>query len=230
MQHRIEHGTAFALATLMLEPGEAATAEAGAMVSMLPGLEVQTSSGGGGVGGVLKGLKRAALGGESFFMNTYVAKEAGELALAPGFPGDIVHRTIGAEPVYLTSGNYLASSAGVDVDTKWGGAKTFFSGEGLFLLKVTGPGDLFVSSYGAITEVDLGAGRAHIVDTGHLVGFTEGTGYEVRKFAGWKSTILGGEGLVVELTGPGTAWLQTRSPDALVDWISPRLPKQKSSS
>jgi uncharacterized protein (TIGR00266 family) len=228
MEHRIQYGPAYALATLSLDSGDSVMAEAGAMVSMSPGLEIKTSA--SGAGGLLKGLKRAALGGESFFMNTFVANAPGELALAPTLPGDIVYRALGAETVYLTSGSYLASSSGVDVDTKWGGAKTFFSSEGLFLLKVTGPGDLFVSSYGAIEEIPLVAGQSHVVDSGHMVAFSDGVGYKVRKFAGWKSTLLGGEGLVVELTGPGTAWIQTRSSDALIDWIAPRLPSKGTNS
>ena len=177
MEQRIENSGAFALATLGLDSGEAVTAEAGAMVSMSPGLEVQTK---GRSGGLLKGLKSSVLGGESFFVNTYVAQDPAELSVAPALPGDIVHRMLGAETVYLTSGSYLASSASVEVDTSWGGAKTFFSGEGLFLLKVTGPGDLFASSYGAIAELELSEGQKHIVDTSHVVGFTEGVGYEVR--------------------------------------------------
>ena len=63
-----------------------------------------------------------------------------------------------------------------------------------------------------------------------MVAFSDGVGYKVRKFAGWKSTLLGGEGLVVELTGPGTAWIQTRSSDALIDWIAPRLPSKGTNS
>ena len=86
-----------------------------------------------------------------------------------------------------------------------------------------------MSSYGAIEELSLAAGDVHIVDSGHMVAFTDGVQYKVRKFAGWKSTLLGGEGLVVELTGPGTAWMQTRSADALVDWIAPRLPSMRTS-
>jgi uncharacterized protein (TIGR00266 family) len=224
MEHRIQYGPAYALATLSLTAGESVMAEAGAMVSMSPGLEVQTSA--SGAGGLLKGLKRATLGGQSFFMNTFVANAPAELALAPTLPGDIVYRTLGPETIYLTSGSYLASSTGVDVDTKWGGAKTFFSREGLFLLKVTGPGDLLVSSYGAIEEIPLEAGATHVVDSGHIVAFTDGVDYKVRKFAGWKSTLLGGEGLVVELTGPGSAWMQTRSADAFIDWLAPRLPSK----
>ena len=226
MEHRIEYGPAYALVTLSLQSGESVMTEAGAMVMMSPGLEIKTSA--SGAGGLLKGLRRAALGGESFFMNTYVANAPGELALAPTLPGDIVQRTLGAETIYLTSGCYLASETSVDVDTKWGGAKTFFSSQGLFLLKVTGPGELILSSYGAIRELPLEAGQTQVVDSGHVVGFTDGVGYQVRKFAGWKSTLLGGEGLVVELTGPGTAWVQTRSAQAFVDWLAPLLPKDTS--
>lgn len=229
METRVEYGPAFAQATLVLQAGESVMSEAGAMVAMSPDLAVQTSaSGGAGLGGMMKSLKRA-VGGESFFMNTYTAGDrGGYLTVAPQLPGDVVHRPLGPETVYLTSGNYLASEAAVDVDTSWGGAKTFFSGEGLVLLRITGPGDLLVSAYGAIQEVPLQPGQSHVVDTGHVVGFTEGVGYQVRKFGGWKSTVLGGEGLVVELTGPGTAWVQTRSPRALLDWLIPKLPKTSS--
>jgi uncharacterized protein (TIGR00266 family) len=223
MEHTIQYGPAFAMATLSLEAGESVMTEAGAMVSMSPGLEVQTSA--SGQGGFLKGLRRAALGGETFFMNTYVATAPAQLALAPPLPGDIVPRTLGAETIYLTSGCYLASSTTVDVDTKWGGAKMLLSREGLFLLKVTGPGDILVSCYGAIEEIPLADGATHTVDSGHLVAFTDGVKYNLRKFAGWKSTLLGGEGFVIELTGPGSAWMQTRSADAFIDWIAPRLPK-----
>ena len=86
-----------------------------------------------------------------------------------------------------------------------------------------------VASYGAIEEIELGPGEQFTVDTGHLVTFTEGMGFNVRKIAGWKSTIFGGEGLVVDLTGPGKATLQTRSEDAFLSWLLPKLPSQNAS-
>src|SRR6478735_1136690 len=94
MEHEIKYGPAYAVATLSLDSGESVRAEAGAMVSMSPGLEVQTSA--SNAGGLLKGLRRAALGGESFFMNTFVASAPAQLSLAPPLPGDIVHRVLGA--------------------------------------------------------------------------------------------------------------------------------------
>jgi uncharacterized protein (AIM24 family) len=96
------------------------------------------------------------------------------------------------------------------------------------MLKCTGSGELVVSSYGGIQAIDLAAGQTYTVDTGHMVGWGEGVRYDVRKAGGWKSTILGGEGLVVELTGPGRIYIQTRSEDAFLDWLIPKLPTQRS--
>jgi uncharacterized protein (TIGR00266 family) len=127
----------------------------------------------------------------------------------------------------VQSGSYVASSEGVSVDTKWGGAKTFFAREGLILLKVSGTGTLLLSSYGAIHEVDLGPGQGYTVDTGHLVAFTEGVGFNVRRVGGLKSTLFSGEGLVVDLTGPGKVFMQTRSEDAFLSWLVPKLPKER---
>ena len=92
--------------------------------------------------------------------------------------------------VYLQSGSYLASSTSIDIDSKWGGAKTFFSKEGLFMLKCSGIGDLVVSSYGAVQAVDLAPGQTYTVDTGHMVGWHAGVSYEVKKVGNWKSTML----------------------------------------
>jgi uncharacterized protein (TIGR00266 family) len=225
MRTEISFSPAFAMATLHLDQGEAVSAEAGAMMAMTTDVQIQTST----KGGVLKGLRRSVLGGESFFMNTFTATGPdARVVVAPALPGDIVTWTLGGNTIYLQSGSYLASSGTVDVDSKWGGAKTFFSREGLFMLRCTGAGELVVSSYGAIQAIDLPAGQSYLVDTGHMVGWEEGVGYEVHKAGNWKSTVLGGEGLVVRLTGPGRVYIQTRSPDSFIDWLVPKLPSQRS--
>jgi uncharacterized protein (TIGR00266 family) len=128
----------------------------------------------------------------------------------------------------VQSGSWIASDSGIEVDTKWGGAKTFFSGEGLFLLKCTGLGDLLMSSYGAILERTLAPGESYTLDTGHVVAFDESITYSVRKAGNWKTTLLGGEGLVTEFTGPGRLWMQTRSPADFLSWLVPQLPTQRS--
>jgi uncharacterized protein (TIGR00266 family) len=169
------------------------------------------------------------LGGESFFMNTFTASGPdAHVLFAPALPGDIVNWELDGRTVFLQSGSYLASSQDIDIDSKWGGAKTFFSREGLFMLKCAGTGNLLVSSYGAIATVDLVDGQTYIVDSGHMVGWDEGVKYEVQKAGSWKSTILGGEGLVVHLTGAGRVYVQTRSQDAFLDWLIPKLPTQRS--
>ena len=150
------------------------------------------------------------------------------MIVAPALVGDVIKWPLTGNTVYVQSGSYLAAPDSISVDSKWGGAKTFFSKEGLFMLKCSGVGDLIVSSYGAIHQVDLAAGESYIVDTGHMVGWDEGISYEVEKVGNWKSTLLGGEGLIVKLTGPGTAYVQTRSPSGFIDWLVPKLPTQRS--
>jgi uncharacterized protein (TIGR00266 family) len=225
MRVGIEYSPAYAIANIGLDEGEGIRTEAGAMVAMSPNMAMETKA----QGGVLGGLKRMALGGESFFINTYTALGGpGEVTVGPALPGDVIHLPLADHTVFVQSGSYLACGTGIEVDTKWGGAKTFFSGEGLFLLKCTGTGDLVLSSYGAVKTLDLAQGQTHLMDTGHMVAFSEGTGYEVQKVGGWKSTLLSGEGLVVKLTGPGRVWMQTRSPGGFIAWLVPQLPTQSS--
>ena len=104
----------------------------------------------------------------------------------------------------VQSGSWLACDPDVQVDTKWRGPKTFFSGEGLFLLRCSGDGDMIVSSFGAIERRTLAPDEVLKIDTGHIVAFGEGLSYHVSKVGGWKSTLLSGEGLVATFTGPGT--------------------------
>lgn len=225
MQTEILYRPSYSLAVVKLNPNETLQVEGGAMVSMTPNLKLETKA----KGGILKSLARSVLGGESFFMNTYTApSEGGEITLAPALPGDVQLMELQNEVLMVQSGSYVASSQGINVDTKWGGAKTFFGSEGLIMLKVSGTGTLIVSSYGAIHPVELAAGQKYVVDTGHLVTFEDRLDFRVQKVAGWKSTLFSGEGLVVELTGPGKLTLQTRSEDAFLAWLMPHLPKRGS--
>jgi uncharacterized protein (TIGR00266 family) len=220
----IQFSPSFALAVIRLAPGGEIKAEAGAMTSMSGDVEIATKA----QGGIMSGLKRSVLGGESFFINTFSSPQGGELTVSATLPGDIVQMPVSGTPMMVQSGSWLASEVGVEVDTKWGGAKTFFSGEGLFLLRCTGAGDMLVSSYGAITDRTLGPGEVYKIDTGHIVAFEEGIGYQVNKVGGWKSTLLSGEGLVATFTGPGRLWVQTRSPADFLGWLIPQLPTQHS--
>ena len=225
MQVEIKYDPAFAIAFVTLDQGEGIRAESGAMVSHSAGLQMQTST----QGGFMKGLKRA-VGGESFFMNTFTATQPGDqIGLASPLPGDIAHWPLTGQTVYLQSGAYLASGLGIDVDSSWGGSKGFFGAGSLIVLKVSGTDDLLVSAYGAIHAIDLAPGQSYVVDTGHLVGWSEGVATQVNKAGGgWKQTLLGGEGLVCTLTGPGRIYLQTRSTIDFVNWLIPQLPTPSS--
>lgn len=223
MQTQILYRPAYSLAVVKLDPRETIQVEAGSMVSMTPGIAIQTTMSGGLVGA----LKRSILGGESFFMNTYQAPaQGGEITLAPALPGDLVEQDMRGDALLVQSGSYVASSQSIVTDTKWTGARTFFASEGPFMLNCSGTGTLIMSSYGAIHEVTLRAGESYTVDTGHLVAFSYGMGFKVRTIAGIKSTLFSGEGLVVDLTGPGRILIQTRSADAFLTWLVPVLQRR----
>lgn len=211
----------YALGVCKLAGGEQVRVEGGAMVSMSAGIQVETKA----TGGFLKSLARKALASESFFQNVFTAPpEGGHVTVAPALPGDVAIVRLEGQSYLIQGGSYMASEMGVETDSKWGGAKTFFGGEGLFMLRCSGHGQVVVSSYGAIHEFDLAAGQSYTVDTGHLVAFPEGMSYSIKTIGGLRSTMFSGEGLVVELVGPGKVMLQTRSWGAFLSLLIPQLP------
>jgi uncharacterized protein (TIGR00266 family) len=225
MQVEVLHRPSYSLARVRLAGSEVLLAEPGAMVGMSTGMLIETKM----RGGLLQSLARSALGGESFFTNIFRAPgNGGEVLLAPSLPGDIFSYELNNHTYLVQSGSFLGSSEGVTTDTKWSGARTFFGGEGLIMLRCTGVGALILSSYGAIYEMDLLAGQGYTVDTGHLVAFSSEVSFRVRPAGGLKSTLLGGEGLVVDLQGPGKILLQTRSEGAFLEWLLPKIPKSHS--
>ncbi|CAB49143.1 TIGR00266 family protein [Pyrococcus abyssi] len=217
MEYRIEHRPSFSLLEVNLREGEAVQAEAGAMVYMDPTVSIETKA----RGGLLGALKRSVLGGESFFMNVF--RGPGRVGFAPGYPGDIISLELNGT-LYAQSGAFLVASEGIDIDVKFGGGKTIFGREGVFLLELKGKGIVFLSSYGAIEKITL-RGESVIVDTGHMVAFTEGIDFRIRKIGGLKATLFSGEGLVFEFSGHGDVYIQTRSLDGFLSWILPHLPK-----
>ena len=220
MEITLKYQPAFSLAFVKVAGNEQIRVEPGSMVSHTDGMVMETKA----EGGLFGGLKRM-VAGESFFQNTWQAPaQGGEITLAPSLPGDMFTLPISGE-FLLASGAYVASEMNVKTDASWGGAKGFFGGGGLILLKVTGSGKLLAAAYGAIHERQLAAGEKYVVDTGHIVGFDAGIQFMVEKSGSWKSTILGGEGFVCHLTGPGRVFLQSRSEEAFLGWLLPKLPK-----
>ena len=210
--------------TISLGPGEAVKAEPGAMVAQ-SAVEMTT----GMSGGLFKGFKRALLGGESFFLNTFTAGPSGGwVSLAPGLPGDIAWFDVQPnQPLFIQSGSFLACTTNIEVDTKFQGMKGFFSGENLFFIHATspaGPGRVYYNSYGAVKAVAVQPGQTMTVDTGHVVAFTQGVEYKIGKVGGMKSLLLGGEGLVMHFSGQGTVWIQSRNLGSLASALIPYMP------
>jgi uncharacterized protein (TIGR00266 family) len=220
MQFEIKSSPDFAFLQCELDAGESIVSESGAMISMSSNIKIKTEA----RGGVLAAAKRKLLGGESLFQNTFTADGgSGRVLLAPGSPGDIISFDLDpGKSLMIQSSAYLAATTDVTLDTKWGGAKGFFSGVGMFLLKATGPGTVFVASYGAIYPKKCT--DAYIVDTDHIVAFEDTVEYNISKVGGIKSLFLGGEGLVARFSGQGMLYAQTRSPSSLAGFLHPFRP------
>ncbi|MDT8911095.1 TIGR00266 family protein [Amycolatopsis sp. PS_44_ISF1] len=225
MQVGVRHQPSFAVARLTLAAGEPVQVESGAMMATSPGVTVQSQA----KGGIMKGLGRAFLGGESFFISTFTAPPGGGwVDVAPNLPGDVRTVTLDGRTGWcVTRGSWLASAQGVRTDTKWGGMKNLMGGEGGFLSHATGQGELLVSCYGAMEAVTLQPGEAITVDTGHVVAYADSVQFQIRKAAaGAIQSVKSGEGLVFDFTGPGQVLLQSRNPASLVSWLAARLPSR----
>ena len=223
----VQHGASFALAVVNLNADQSISAEAGAMVSMSGHIELQSQM----KGGVFGALKRA-VGGESAFVSTFTARgQAGEVTLAPGAPGDIAGIEMNNQTFFVQASSYLAGDTSLQVDTKFGGLKSWLGGEGLFLLQVAGSGLLLVSSFGAIHRKTLRAGERYVVDTGHLVAWEASMQYNLRKAArGFFQSVFSGEGLVADFSGPGELLIQTRNIAAFAGLLKPFFPTQSGNS
>ncbi len=206
-----------AMLEVEMSDGEKITGESGAMVYTRGNVEIKTRT---REGGFFKKIKVTALGGESFFVNDFIAHGDCSIGLTGPPIGDIV--LIGVRPAtgfIVQSGSYVASSSGVMLDTQWQGFTKGLFGSEFFMLKATGQGDLFVNAYGGIISKELAAGEKMTIDNYHLVALSEQCSYNVIKVGGLKTTILGGEGLATEITGPGVVYFQTKNLREFIDLL-----------
>jgi uncharacterized protein (TIGR00266 family) len=223
MDVEIVSAPAYALAKITVPAGGGVRVQSGGMSIMQGDLAIDTTV----HGGFMSGLKRS-LGGASFFVNDFTSATGGMVGVGPALPGDLtLVKLDGSRNLLVQNHCWLASDMTIDVDSGWGGAKGFFSGAGLILLKCSGQGDLLLATFGAIHQLDLAPGEVVTLDTGNVTAFEDTIAYKVRKAGGnWKTTLLGGEGLVTEFTGPGRLWWQTRSSSDLIAWLAARLQVQ----
>ena len=228
MKTNIEFSPSYSMLTIELSPGESVKAEPGAMVAQ-QGVEMTT----GMRGGMFGGFKRM-LAGESFFLNTFTAQQgSGWVSLAPPSPGDIQSHDLQPDRnLFIQSTSFLACSEDVETDAKFQGVKGFFSGESAFFIRAYAEraGEtVFFNSYGAIKQVPVEPGRELVVDTGHVVAFSDDVDYSIGKVGGIGSLIAGGEGLVLKFKGNGHVWVQSRNLSSLADKLVPFLPSRKGS-
>lgn len=214
MEFAVECRPDFAFLTVQVPAGQTLKVEASAMATMSSNMVMKTKMRGG--------LSRF-LTGESLFLNEFTAGGGpGEIGIAPGSPGDLEHVHLNGDTIFLQSSGFVASGMGVQVDSKWQGFKGFFSGEALFLIRCTGQGDLWFNTFGAMIPIDVTGD--YVVDTGHIVAFTEGLQYEIGRIGGLKSLFFSGEGLVCRFRGQGRVWIQTRQLPSFAWWTYPFRP------
>src|ERR1044071_3002856 len=221
-----------------LDPGEMVLAEAGAMMYMEDGIVMQTTldpnaQGGGMLGKLLQGAKRA-VAGDSFFVTTFAngASRRQDVAFASAYPGKIT-------PVDLRQWNgtiiaqkdsFLCAARGVNVTiafTKRIGAG-FFGGEGFILQRIEGDGLAFLHASGTLHEVKLSGAESLKVDTGCIVAMDQSVDYDIQMVPGIKTALFGGEGLFfARLQGPGRVMLQTMPFSRLADHILAAAPQNR---
>lgn len=227
MNFEILHQPDSAIAHVTLNPGEELVAEAGSMIAMSGSIQPSTTLRQGKGGGILGGLKRM-VAGESLFLSVFRAPATGgKVFLAPKMLGDILHYSMRGTGLVVQAGSYLASSSDVNIDLGFQGFKSFFSGEKIFWLDISGTGDVLLSSFGAIFEVPVKG--EYIVDTGHIVAFEKTLTFELGKPPGssWLSAWLGGEGIVCRFKGQGRVFCQTHNAPAFGQLVGSQLPPRK---
>jgi uncharacterized protein (TIGR00266 family) len=219
MDITLRQGPAYGVARLTLAPNEPARVESGAMMAMSAGVTLQSKA----EGGIMKSLKRAALGGESFFVSTYTApSQGGFVDVAARLPGDIsTYEIQSGRALFIQKGSWLANESTINIDAKWGGFKNMFGGEGGFVVRADGQGKVVFACYGALEVWNLEAGQGITIDTGHMVAYEDTVQMSLRRASGGGlvQSFKSGEGLVFDFAGPGRVWTQTRNPHEFLGWI-----------
>lgn len=218
MDVQVRGRPSFSHLVLKLLPGETVRAEAGAMVSRSAGIRPQAAFN----GGFFRALLLRFLGGESLFVNWFHADAPGELVLTQTTPGDVTEIELHGNEICLTEGSLIAATKEVDVGVQWAGFASWIGGEGLFRLTVSGRGKVWIGGFGSIVQLDLRGPLT--IDTGHLVAYEPTVSLQTRMSGSLFTSLAGGEGLVMEASGPGKVWLQSRNLDAFASWVSPYLP------
>ncbi len=221
MRDEIIEKDGFDYLKVFLNPGEEVYSQPGALVLLNGEVDIETKS----FGGILKGLKRKIFGGESFFLNKFKAKSESELWFSPSLPGALKSLELRNDEFFLRDGAYLSHYGALEIDTKFFGVKGVFSLSGLFWLKVSGFGKVFMNVFGGVEEIELN-GEEILVDNYNLLVFSSSLNTEIVKIGGMKTFLFGGEGFMFKLSGYGKVLVQTRNLPSFAHEIS-RFSKKK---
>ena len=219
MKATIEGRPSFAYLHILINPGESIIAESDAMSSMSADLDMATRFN----GGLLGGLLRKYLGGESLFINQFTNNTDGQrrITLVQSTPGDMAKIDLNGNSLCLQPGAYIASTPGIKLGLKWAGIASLIGREGLFKLVVSGTGTVWYGAYGALLDRDVDG--EFIVDTSHLVTYEPQLKLKTQLAGGLINSFLSGEGLVTRVQGKGRISIQTRSLHGLRNWLNPRI-------
>lgn len=225
MEAEFTHRPSYTHLIVKLQQGESVLAEPGAMVGHSASVSVDTTTSRDGLVSSAKSL----LGGESAFANEFTAEDGpGQVTLAPPAPGDVMEHELSNETLYATDGAFLAATTDIDITSELGGIKSMLGEASLTPLALKGTGSAFINAYGGLESIELAAGESYVLDNENLIAWDDTIEFSTRRVGGLKSTLLSGEGLVFEFTGPGTAWYQTRDLNGFVSLIQPLLPNNTS--
>lgn len=224
MKSEILYPGAFPMVRVFLAAGESIKAESGAMVGASPTIDVESKM----EGGLLGALSRKLLTGEKFFFQTLrAARGVGEVLLAPTVPGEIVLFELDGVNEYLVQKDgFLAGAESIRIESKMQSlSRGLLGGEGFFILRISGQGQLILNSFGAIHKIELRPDEEYIVDNAHLVAWSATTSYSIeRASSGWVSSFTSGEGFVCRFRGPGVVFIQSRNPGGFGNWIRQFIP------
>ncbi|GIW82486.1 MAG: TIGR00266 family protein [Gemmatales bacterium] len=212
MQVTVRNRPAFANIHVKMAPGDVILGEADAMASMSPTVQIHARFN----GGFFSALAKRYFGGESMFINEFVALDEGEIVFTQPLPGDIECIELKGTSLFLQPGAFIACEPTVHLGVGWAGFSSWIGREGLFRLKVSGQGRVWFGAYGGIFVREIE--DEYVVDTGHLVAYEPTIHIKVGMAGGIFSSFFSGEGLVTRVYGPGRIYLQSRSLSGLAAW------------
>ena len=226
MNFNVMYPGAFSTLQVTLAEGEGIKAESGAMITMSETMDVDSKM----ERGLLGGLTRKLLTGETLFFQTLKASRgAGDVLLASAYPGEIqILELDGSEEYLLQKDGFLAAEETIEIATKAQNlTKGLFSGEGFFVMRISGKGKIAISTYGGIHKISIAPGETKIIDNSHMVAWSANASYKIEKASkGWISSFTSGEGLVCRFQGPGDVYIQTRNSPGFGSWLRQFIPRR----